>query len=185
MKRFVLTTVVLLLAGGSFLAKSQPNSLPKIPDTPKYTDFSLKNSGYWFSVAPGVAVASRPGFESSGCAQLELSNGYRFSEFFKLGIGIAPRMYFCGYLDKKYSLPLFAEARGNFFSQYHTAWAPWWNANVGYSFNEGTFFTVGVGARFGGLRHNFITSVFYSLQGVEDEQLKFVHMLGIKLGYEF
>lgn len=194
MRRIV---IVILLTFTSIVSSFSQNRTITLPDRPKrgqYVDYSIKDSGWWCAAQLNGGVASTTDAHYSAVYQVDFVNGYRFSEFLKVGIGVSPRLYGGGNgfplredgRSIVYSLPIYVDLRGNIISQADTMFAPYWNVDLGYSINEGIYLSPCVGMKFGGIRHNFIVGISYGLQGHKTESYnKPIHLLGLKAGYEF
>lgn len=192
-----LVCIVILCLGVEVLSLAQQKDiiLPEVPDRAHYVDYSVKRSGWWCAAQLSGAFATTEDDMYARVFQFDFINGYRFSEFLKVGLGISPRIYASGNdfpLDDDkllfgiYSLPVYADIRGNFVSQEDTMFAPYWNVDFGYAINEGVYLSPGVGLKYGGIRHNLLIGINYTLQGHSAGEFnKPIHLLGIRLGYEF
>lgn len=177
MKKYLL--IIAAVLGIAFTASAQV----KLPDMPTraagHTDYVVKETGYWFgALLDGYLVTAGNGI--AGATQLNIINGYRFSEFLKVGIGVAPRYYFIG--GQAFSLPIYADVRGNFSPQTDAMFAFCWSADLGYTLNEGIYVSPFIGVRTGDIRHNFTAGISYILQGHEVGP---IHLVGLRIGYEF
>jgi hypothetical protein len=125
------------------------------------------------------------------------TNGYRFSEYIRLGIGFGVRatqddydyVSKFPYKLQAATLPLFLNARGNMMSMQSRKCVPFWNVDVGFAFLKNLFFLdAGAGMRVGKQRHSFVLSVNYFGQMVDRhyrQQSNFSNGIMVKLGYEF
>lgn len=176
-------------------AQQREITLPEVPNRGKYVDYSVKQKGWWCAAQLSGALATTGDNLYAGVFQLDFVNGYRFSEYFKVGVGFSPRIYAAGNdfpLDDNkllfgiYSLPVYVDFRGNFISQEDTMFAPYWNIDLGYAINEGLYFSPCVGLKFCGIRHNFLVGINYTLQGHNAGDFnKPINLIGIRVGYEF
>lgn len=171
----IIAALMMGLAAGMF-AQNQNITLPDKPKRAKYVDYSTKQTGWWCAAQIGGGYATNTG---KFFGQFDFVNGYRFSEFMKVGVGISPRV-------GMNTIPIYAQARGNFISQEDTMFAFFWNTDLGYAINGGFYASPGVGMKFGGIRHDFLLSIYYALEGqkleVSDE---LQHLVGLRIGYEF
>jgi len=185
-----------LLAGISAFAQQHRDiTLPEEPIRAKYVDYTNNQAGWWCAVQANGGIAATNEAAYSIIAQLDIINGYRFSEFFKIGIGFSPRFYFPqpGFpvtdtprILNVYSVPVYLDVRGNFISQEDRAFAPYWNIDVGYAYGEGLFLSPCVGMRFGGIRNNFIVGISYTVQDHYGGDFRgLLHIFGLRVGYEF
>ena len=176
-------------------AQNRSITLPARPERLQYVDYPTRNVGWWCSAQLSGGIATTNDDTHNGYFQIDFVNGYRFSEFLKVGIGIAPRFYSSDeqfpLCDDKlifgiYSLPIFAAVRGNFISQEDRMLVPYWSVNTGFAVNEGAFLSPCVGIRYGGRRHDILLGVTYTLQGhTVDEFNAAVHLFSVNIGYEF
>ena len=175
MKRIVIIFALLLGISSMSFAQDNEITLPQKPKRAKFVDYSVKETGYWLAAQAGVSY-----YAGNLFGQFDFVNGYRFSEFLKIGVGVSPR------IGLK-SIPVYVDLRGNFFSQADSMFAIWWNVDGGYAFNNGGIYvSPSAGLRFGGIRHNFIVGINYMLQGQENaEDHPLLHAVGLRIGYEF
>lgn len=174
-KLMIIATLLLGLVGVSF-AQSSSITLPEKPKRAKYVDYSVKQTGWWCSAQIGGGYATNTG---KFFGQFDFVNGYRFSEFLKVGVGISPRIGLN-------TIPIYAQARGNFISQEDTMFAFFWSADLGYAINGGIYASPSVGMRYGGIRHNVLISLYYAFEGQQPNVSdQFLHIVGLKIGYEF
>lgn len=195
MKRFLIIAISLVISLVSVYSQERNIILPEKPTRAKFIDYSVKNTGWWIAAQLSGALATTSNNSKAGAYQVDIINGYRFSEFLKVGIGFSPRIYSSSVefprSDGKmifgvYSLPIYADVRGNIISQEDRMFSFYWSADMGYTVNEGLFFSPGVGLRLGGIRHDMLLGLFYSLQEHRAEAYKGVlHMFGVRIGYEF
>lgn len=156
-----------------------------------------KDNGWWCAVEGHAgAVFFRPqAYE--GLFGISFTNGYRFSEYARLGVGfgVTTTKYdydFVSHYPYKLqaaTLPLFLNVRGNILSQKERKCVPFWNADIGFAFLKNLFFfDAGVGMRVGGNRHAFVLSANYIGRMVDFDYRKesnFSNGIIFKLGYEF
>lgn len=173
-KLLILTAVLFCMAATASAQHNQNITMPEKPQRAKYVDYSVLRTGYWVAAQAGAFYGSQNTF----VGQFDLTMGYRFSEFLKVGVGVAPRIGLP-------SIPVYADVRGNFISQEDTMFALCWSADIGYAFNQGGIYvSPGIGARFGGLRHNLLIGINYILQG-QPSPADALHLVGLRIGYEF
>lgn len=189
MKKHLL--IIMAILGLAATASAQV----RLPEKPKrasgHTDYQVEESGYWIGAFLDGYFASN-GRSMAGAAQFNIVNGYRFSEFLKVGIGVAPRYYFkanadfCGQNGQPFSVPIYADVRGNINAQYDAMFAFCWSADLGYTINEGVYASPFIGIRVGDIRHDFTVGFSYAFQGhkVADEDRP-IHLVGLRIGYEF
>jgi len=169
-KNIIFLAVVLGVAVGTY-AQDRQVTLPERPNRSKYTDYSTKDDGFWCAIQLGANYG-----DTGFVAQLDAIAGYRFSEFLKVGVGVSPR------IGLK-SVPVYFDARGNIIPQIDRMYSFYWNFDLGYAIKDGIYLSPGLGIMFGGIRHNFLIGLNYTLQGFENVQPK--HFGGVRIGYEF
>ncbi|MBP5650585.1 MAG: hypothetical protein J6X01_05860 [Bacteroidales bacterium] len=177
------------------IAKDKNKSADAIP-------WHQKDKGWWCAIEVHAGSVWYKPKTYEGMVGFTLVNGYRFSQFAKLGIGIG----FNGVLyDYKYtsqfpyklmigSLRLILNARGNIIRQDSRRCVPFWNADIGCDvFHELFFFDAGVGVRVGldkknFNRHAFVLSANYIGRMVDEHysvESDFSNGIMFKVGYEF
>lgn len=175
MKRVMIIAALMMgFAAGAF-AQNQGITLPEKPKRAKYVDYSTKQTGWWCAAQLGAGYATN----GHVFGQFDFVNGYRFSEFMKVGVGVSPRIGLN-------TIPIYAQVRGNFISQEDTMFAFFWNADMGYAINGGVYASPSVGMRYGGIRHNVLISLYYAFEGQKPEMSDMsLHLVGLRIGYEF
>lgn len=173
-------------------AQNREIKLPTPPKQEPYTEFRLKETGYWCSVDLSVAPSLKFHETCMWTTTLSFVNGYRFSDYLRLGVGIGAGYYFANNsvarrTDIRWTMPIFANARGNFFSQEVREIVPYWSVDIGGAIRDGFLFSPSIGCRFGERRNAFLLSLGYSYRGIlaydgEDDGRNFIVL---KLGYEF
>ena len=176
MKRLLIIATLLCGFVATGLAQHNDVTLPERPKRAKYVDYSVKQTGWWCAAQLGGGFSATTG---RFFGQFDFVNGYRFSEFLKVGVGISPRIGLN-------TIPVYAQVRGNIISQEDTMFAFFWNADVGYAINGGIYASPSVGLRYGGIRHNVLFSFYYALEGQKPETSdQPMHVVGLRIGYEF
>lgn len=175
MKKLMIIATLLLGLVGVSLAQSSSITLPEKPKRAKYVDYSVKQTGWWCAAQLGAGYATN----GHVFGQFDFVNGYRFSEFLKVGVGVSPRIGLN-------TIPIYAQVRGNFISQEDTMFAFFWNADMGYAINGGIYASPSVGMRYGGIRHNVLLNLYYAFEGQKPEVSdQLLHIVGLRIGYEF
>lgn len=173
-------------------AQQREIKMPQAPKQEKYTEFSLKESGYWWSMDLGVAPSLKFHETSLWTSTLSFVNGYMFSDYLKLGVGIGATWYFANNdkirdTDIKWAMPLFVNARGSFISQEVREIVPFWSVDIGGAIRDGFLFTPSIGCRIGERRSAFITSIGYSYRNIDTKKGygSSRNFVTLKIGYEF
>lgn len=191
MKQILLTSIA---AAFAMLASAQERviKMPTPPSQENYSEFSLKNEGFWWSVDAGVSPSLKFHEKSLWSANFSFVGGYRFDDYLRIGLGIGSEYYFANNdnvrdTDIRWAMPLFVNARGNFMSQEVREIVPFWSVDLGGAFRDGFLFTPSIGCRIGERRSAFIASIGYSYRGIKakEGQGSGRSFAVLKLGYEF
>jgi len=186
MKKLVLVLACGLLGAGAF---AQEVIMPSQPS------HSLQNleeldRGYWVAAEATcmpTLMHEQPNFIQAG---ISVVNGYRFSEFFKAGVGVGvvytTNMANINPDKKRFYIPLFLELRGDILSSRLYKTVPFWKADFGYQFGNGLMANVGPGLRVGEKRNAFTLSAGYSfLQLPLPSDVVSYSGVFVHIGYEF
>lgn len=172
-------------------------ALPVVAQEGIKVDNSSIDKGFWFA----VEAAGMPAFANNGTnavyTQADVIIGYRFDQFFRVGVGASPRYLFSSTKVSSgnffppakwnnFDLPVYLDLRGNFVSQESKKVVPYWSVDLGYEIGHGVYGSPTVGLRFGGLRNDFLVGVTYSFNYTKGSFQDFmVHAVGLKVGFEF
>ena len=171
---------------------------PQEPQGAKYVDYSDQDKGWWCAVEAHAGGSWYDDDHGMGIFALTFTNGYRFSEYLKIGVGVGARynlnkdhdyLAYCNAhnIQAPMSVPLFVNLRGNIISQKSRMCVPFWNADIGYAILDNFFFDAGIGFRVGAKRNNFVMSANFMGQVVhyEPSDADFGSGILFKIGYEF
>lgn len=201
MKKQILIALLAIVAGTSTYAtaQSKPTREVKMPEETglgitdsRYFD---RTDGFFISSEASAAYSLNRKNRDIGYGELDVTAGYRLSEYFRAGIGLGARMYFHDNvrdMDHSWGLPLFVNARGNFIpTEYYTV-IPFWSMDIGTTFPDGFMIRPSVGIRIGQQRSAFLVSVAYVGQQIREfapngvgTEHNFKSFISLKLGYEF
>lgn len=192
MKRLMLSAALALAVISA--SAQQRHSGYTLPDTPKraaYTDYSSLDRGFWCAVQLTPAITSDRVGRCKGLAQADVVAGYRFNEFFRVGLGISPGINAGTRIFPKdgggpypiYSMPIYADVRGNIISQESRMAVPYWSVDAGYTINDGIYLSPTMGVRFGSVRNNLLVGLTYIFQRVGS--VNSYNAAGLRLGFEF
>ena len=166
--------------------------MPEAPMQEKYTEFTLKDNGYWCSVELDVAPSVKFHEMCMWTSTLSFVNGYRFNDYVRLGVGVGAGYYFANNdvvrdTDIKWTMPIFVNVRGNFMSQEVREIVPFWSVDIGGAVRDGFLFTPSVGCRIGERRSAFLASLGYSYRGIDAKKglSNNRSFIVLKIGYEF
>ena len=174
----------------SSYAQYRQVNLPEKPNKPAYKDMTTENKGFWcaFETEAGSSIMEfKPNMQFIG---LTATGGYRINEYLRLGIGFGGRIYVHNAeirnTRSKFSMPIYANARGNLISAYDRDGVPFWSINIGGITKEGLYMNPSIGYSFGGLRNNFHVGLSYTLSKFKDSTKlnQTYSYLGLKIGYE-
>lgn len=167
---------------------------PKLPGVG--TDKTLKemtdvDKGFWFSAQLGGAYTLFLAHHCTPWTELDLSGGYRFSQYLKAGAGFGCRYYFDNsklrHSGIKLSFPVYATLRGNILDETYRTVTPYYSLDLGGAIRDGFMWRPSFGLRIGQSRSAFLVAISYTGQTLEyrDTKNKYVSSLGISVGYEF
>ena len=176
--------------------------MPKEVNTSKYVHYSEQDKGYWIAVEVSGGASVSYGKSNIGFTQATVVNGYRFSDYLKVGVGAGVRYYIENdnrrIKSNPWVFPVYANLRGGFTSQRVHMLAPYWSIDAGIAIRDGLFISPTLGIKFGGQRSNFLLGVSYLAQQVDTYKIvgnasdfqvkksdKLISLLALKVGYEF
>lgn len=184
--------------------KRGAHTLPANPQLSKYIDYGESDRGYWTSVElHGGGCLEIEGKINLSYIEFQWINGYRLSEYFKIGVGLAGRYYITDNaryrIDEsnhkvaayRWSIPVFLNLRGNFIAQRSRMFAPYWSMDIGYAIFDNFFFSPTLGVRIGGARHNCLIGISYTGQianfnhGITPYTNGYLNILTARVAYEF
>lgn len=186
-----LSTVLVSLCCTTAFSQYRPVTLPQKPVRTEYKDLNSQDNGFWCAVDVDGGSSLMYGKTNLQYANLLFTGGYRINEYLRIGVGLGLRTYVNNNevrkSDSPLALPLFVNARGNILSAHDREAVPFWSVNAGGVVGDGLLFNPTLGYSFGGLRHNFLVGLSYTLSTFTDNaQHKCTYnYLGVKVGYEF
>lgn len=190
MKKVILSMLAFMIAV-AVSAQYRDVKLPQAPKQKPYQDYSMVDKGFWYAIEAEGGSSIMAENTNMQYAGLGFTTGYRFSEFLRVGAGVAGRYYFNNAYVRgtgnKFGVPIYANARGNFISAYDCDGVPFWSLNIGGITNEGFFASPTIGYSFGGLRNNFLIGLCYTITSFKncDNRNMAYSYFALKLGYEF
>lgn len=162
------------------------------------TDFASQTQGFFCAAETSYGYSISHHKSGIQFGELDVTIGYRFGDFLRVGAGLGARNYFehpNRALSHNWGMPMFVNARGNFMGNGYRTVVPFWSYDLGTTFPDGFMLRPTVGIRVGQPRSAFVVSIGYLGQQIrqhntpEDGTLQvdhpFVSFLTIKLGYEF
>lgn len=180
-----------------------PSVTSNAPVEGYYTSQYAKDSGAWWAVesVTGYSIRLGDGKSNGGFEEIDVTGGYRFNEYVRIGIGLGGRYYFhCGGFRAHahdWSLPLYFNVRGGMMARAERVCTPFYSLDIGSSIADGFMIRPTVGLKIGERRGAFVVALSYVGQNMktysnrvnENGRLvyddSFVSFVALKLGYEF
>lgn len=166
--------------------------LPQKTNRPQYVNYSEQEKGFWCAVEVDAGSSVDIHEKNMQVIGGSFTGGYRFSEYVRVGLGLGGRCYVNNNDVRRsetslFTLPIFANARGNFVSQDNRDIVPYWSFNIGGIVWDGFFFSPTIGLRFGEQRDSWLLGLSYSFNTVNafHGAKKEANFLMLKIGYEF
>jgi len=178
-----------LLAWTVVSAQERQVQLPQKPEEQRYQEYQTKETGYWCSAEYDVGTSlffNKKNIQGMG---LSFTNGYRFNEYLRVGVGVGARYYFNNNevrsTDVKWAFPLYVNVRGNIMSMDVRNVVPYYSLNVGGVVRDGFFISPTIGLRIGDPRSALLVGLSYSYEDTALRSGNGLNALSIRLGYEF
>ncbi|MCD7926287.1 MAG: hypothetical protein LUI85_17040 [Bacteroides sp.] len=156
-----------------------------------YKEYRNMDSGYWTALEMGIGNDIHLSDKNMQHVELTWTNGDRFGESLKIGIGFGAR-YYANNQDIRnssirWSFPIFADVRGNFIPQTSRMAVPYWAFDIGGAIRDGFMVSPTLGIRFGERRSCFLLGLNYIGQVMKlyGGDRHFENIVSLKLGYEF
>lgn len=194
MKKTVITFLLLLFVGQVFAQGD--TSLSQRPKRTAYQDPNHPGSysGLWgaFEVNGGTSVIFSSGKCNAQRVGLSAIAGYRFNEYFKVGLGVGGHYYFrhndiFRNTTSKLNMPIFLDVRGSLISQDTRELVPFWGMDIGTMINDGFFISPTFGLKLGDVDSSWLIGLSLTLQKVKNKEPNpsKVCFASLKVGYEF
>lgn len=198
MIKIVFVLSALLCAVGLRAQENQVNRLPEIRATGGNNNYMDNNTGFWLSAEASGAYTCFIGHANVPVTEVDVTGGYRFGEYLRVGIGFGGRYYINN--DKlrsrstAWAFPIYFNVRGNFMPTDNRSVVPYWSVDLGGAVQDGFMLRPTVGLRIGQLRKAFLVGIGYTGQQLDRWEIKnnqrvgndsFVSMIHLRLGYEF
>lgn len=192
----------LVMAGFTLTASAQENQVTRLPEvkgTSLQHVYSEDNTGFWMAAEAVGGYSCRLYHSNFALAEIDVTAGYRFNEYLRVGLGFGGRYYFDNakvrYNSSEWAFPLYANVRGNFMSTEYRTTVPYYSFDLGGTILDGFMMRPTVGLRIGQQRSAFLIGLTYTGQslkgfsynefGGRDPHNRFVSFISLKLGYEF
>lgn len=186
--------VLILITLASFNLVKGQNHNPKLPPISKditLNDYASSHQGFWGAVQLSGASSVILEASNSPMSEIDIVGGYRFSSYFKIGLGLGGRYYFnnTNIRSKSFhmSLPLYLNVRGNFINDEYRTVVPYYSADLGAAIGDGVMWRPTLGIRIGQDRSAFLMGISYLGQSLKyrNGKDKYVSFIGLTLGYEY
>lgn len=184
--------ICLLLSSLGVMSVQSQVRLPERPNRPSYVDHSELDNGFWCAVEATGGSSIMYNHTNAQRAGITVTGGYMVNEYLKLGIGFGANSYVnhnepMRRTDNTWTLPLYADVRGNLISQESRNFVPYWSMDVGGAIGDGFFFSPTIGMRFGEKRDSWLLGVSYGLYSIRESAgfPQYVSFASLKIGYEF
>lgn len=172
-------------------AQSRQIIMPKESQEKSFANLAEQNHGYWCSIDAEFGSTLMENKKNVASAGLNFTNGYRFSEYLKVGVGLGILYYINNdnvrARENHLAMPLFFNLRGNLVTEEIRHTVPYWSINVGAVMPDGFFFNPQIGLRIGEKRSAFCIGIGYVLRKLDSQSMNISSYSGasLKVGYEF
>lgn len=191
MKKLIMALAVAAVSVVGAQAQSHSPKLPPVGKDQRLTDYADNGAGFWCAVQLGGYASTIMSHRNVPVAELDLVGGYRFNQWFRAGLGLGGRHYFMNsdlrYKSERWSLPLYANFRGNFIDDTYRDVVPYYSFDIGAAIGDGFMFRPAIGIRVGQPRSAFTLGLNYMGQSLRYKTGKdrFVSFVGLTVGYEY
>lgn len=175
---------------------------PKTDGSSTYHDYPTYQTGFWGAIEATGGYSCRLGGRNIPMTEIDISGGYRFNEFLRVGVGIGSRYYINSdklrYSSKDWAFPIYANIRGNFIPTEYRNVVPYYSFDIGGVVHDGFMIRPTLGIRVGQERSAFLLGISYigqnirsydnvvSDQGItKTRKNRFTSFVALRVGYEF
>lgn len=192
MKKNILICACLLAGAFAPVAAQDEVRLPERPNRPAYTSHHAEERGFFCAVELEAGSSVFPDKTNTQPVALSFTAGYRVNDYLRVGAGFGGRWYVNGNdarrrYDSPFTVPLYADVRGNFMAQGSREVVPYWNVKVGGMVYDGFFLSPTVGLRIGERRNAVLVGLSYSFNQLRTrpDESRGASFLLLRVGYEF
>ncbi len=198
MKRLWLLGAVICLTMTVFAENNEIKRIPEVAPTTQSEPLFERETGFWISaeLSSGYSLKSH---NNVAFGEADVTLGYRFSEYFRVGPGIGIRYYFPSNKLRtnqfRWSFPLYLNFRGNFCGMSYKDLVPYYSVDLGGTVQDGFMWRPSIGVRIGQPRNAFIVSLSYMGQNLRHKtrsafktdhtSVNYVSFIALRVGYEF
>jgi len=198
-KIFIAAVVMTMCCGMAGAQENQVNRLPGVSHVSSNKSYDENNTGLWVAAEMQGAYSCRLFNSNFGFGEGDVTVGYRFNEFLRVGVGVGARCYFDNdkvrYDDMKWAFPLYGNVRGNFIPAENRNVTPYYSVDCGGTIRDGFMIRPTIGLRIGRDRSAFLVGLGYTGQDLKSFEVKeeagkvskrkFVSFVHLRIGYEF
>lgn len=180
------------------MTKKAPE-IPKVGTDKDLTRLRALDNGFWYATELMGGYSCRTANANSGLAEIDVTAGYRFNQWARVGLGLGFRYYFNSenirYCTFKGSFPIYLNVRGNLAGDIYRSITPYYSFDIGGAIRDGFMLRPTVGVRFGTSRSAFLLGISYMAQSVPTiainvkgelyKKQTMISFLNIRFGYEF
>lgn len=196
MRKFILASALIILTAiGMFAQENQVKRIPGVGYDPNQQQYTTFGRGVWFATEITGGISCHHTGHNLGFGEANVTVGYRFSQYLKLGIGVGARYYidqsYRRHSSIKWGMPLFVAVRGNLMPGLYRTVVPYYMCEVGGSIRDGYMLRPGLGIRIGEMRQAFTIGINYmgqQLRPIDGDgkiSSKYSNFVALRLGYEF
>lgn len=199
MKKLLSVVVCALICAAATAQINQVKRLPDVDTRFEQKEYTENTTGFWAAVEASGAYSCRLFHSNFSLAEVDAVFGYRFNDFFRIGLGVGGRRYFDNnkvrYTKGEWAFPLYANFRGNFIPTQYRSVVPYYSVDLGGTIRDGFMMRPTLGLRFGQERSAFLLGIGYLGQDLKSftfnengdkvSKRKLVSFVTLKLGYEF
>ncbi|MCM1370108.1 MAG: hypothetical protein NC204_07015 [Candidatus Amulumruptor caecigallinarius] len=197
----------MLTAAACMTASAQDNVPNRTPEwgNGNYESHSVleNNTGFWIAAEAAGAYTLRTHSPEFALAEIDVTAGWRFNDFLRVGVGIGGRWYSkteneIRRADHHWSMPIYANIRGNMMRGEYRTVVPYYSFDIGGSCSDGFMLRPSVGIRVGQPRKAFTIALSYTLQQMRGWKVegdipnisiaktnRMISFLGLRMGFEY
>lgn len=195
MKKLALLFVAILMCSWVNAQENQIKRIPGVGYDPNQQDYTSFDRSIWVAAEFLGGTSCHLKGHNMGVTEFDVTVGYRFSQYLKLGVGLGARYYVSQKelrrSDIRWGMPVFATVRGNLMPGRYRHVVPYWGCEAGVSVRDGFMWRPTLGMRIGEFRNAFTLGVSYMGQNIATSNAngekagKYTSFACLRLGYEF
>lgn len=184
--------LAMLSVPGSVSAQEEREiNLPPVGKDNDLTRYSDNQTGFWMAAQAEAGYSLFLNKANRPYTEINVTGGYRFNEFLRVGVGFGGRYYIDGHRIRHdrhdWSIPLFFNVRGNIIPGGYRDVVPYYSVDLGGAIRDGFLWRPTIGIRVGQPRSAFLAGLTYTGQTLKyvNGKNRYASFLGITLGYEY